>query len=53
MARTSLARQQLADTGLMAAYSPAAAEGHTVENNGRVILHVRNDSESEVTITIG
>ena len=52
MARVSLARQQLTDTGLTAAYSPAAAEGHAVENNGRVILHVCNDSESEVTITI-
>jgi hypothetical protein len=52
MARTSLARQQLTDTGLMAAYSPAAAEGHAVENNGRVILHVCNDSEEEVTVKI-
>ena len=52
MARTSLARQQLADTGLSAAYSPAAAEGHKVENDGRVILHVRNDSEEDITVTI-
>ncbi len=52
MARVSLARQQLADTGLSAAYSPAAAEGHAVESNGRVILHVCNDSEEEVTVKI-
>lgn len=52
MARTSLARQQLTDTGLMAAYSPAAEEGHAVGNNGRVILHVCNDSEEEVTVKI-
>ena len=52
MARTSLARQQLSDTGLMAAYSPAAAEGHAVENNGRVILHVCNDSDEEITVKI-
>jgi hypothetical protein len=52
MARTSLARQQLADTGLMAAYSPAVTEGHAVENNGRVILHVCNDSEETVTVKI-
>jgi hypothetical protein len=52
MARTSLARQQLADTGLSAAYSPAAAEGHAVENNGRVILHVCNDSEEDITVKI-
>jgi hypothetical protein len=52
VARTSLARQQLADTGLSAAYSPAVTEGHAVENNGRVILHVCNDSEDEITVKI-
>ena len=52
MARTSLARQQLADTGLSAAYSPAIAEGHAVENNGRIILHICNDSEEDITVTI-
>ena len=52
MARVSLARQQLSDTGLIAAYSPAAEEGHKVENNGRVILHVCNDSEETVTVKI-
>ena len=52
MARVSLARQQMSDTGLSAAYSPAAAEGHAVENNGRVILHVCNDSEEDITVTI-
>ena len=52
MARVSLARQQMSDTGLIAAYSPAAAEGHAVENNGRVILHVCNDSEETVMVKI-
>lgn len=52
MARTSLARQQMSDTGLIAAYSPATEEGHKVENNGRVILHVCNDSEDTVTAKI-
>ena len=52
MARVSLARQQLADTGLSAAYSPAAAEGHKAENNGRVILHVRNYSEDDINVII-
>lgn len=52
MARVSLARQQLSDTGLIAAYSPAAPEGHAVENNGKVILHVKNDSEVDVTVTV-
>ncbi|NLM08343.1 MAG: hypothetical protein GX215_05385 [Clostridiales Family XIII bacterium] len=52
MARVSLARQQLSDAGLLAAYSPAAAGGHAVENNGRVILHVCNDSEEDITVTV-
>lgn len=52
MARVSLARQQLSDVGLTAAYSPAAVEGHAVENNGRVILHVKNDSGQDITVTI-
>lgn len=52
MARTSLARQQMSDTGLIAAYSPAAEEGHAVENNGKVILHVCNDSEEDITVKI-
>lgn len=52
MARVSLARQQLSDVGLMAVYSQATVEGHAVENNGKVILHVRNDSEEDITVTI-
>lgn len=52
MARVSLARQQLADTGLTAAYSPAAAEGHSIENNGRVVLHVCNGSDVDITVKI-
>lgn len=52
MSRMSLARQQLSDIGLSAAYSPAVAEGHAVENNGRVVLHVCNDSEEDITVTI-
>jgi hypothetical protein len=50
--RVSLARQQLSDTGLTAAYSPADINGHAVENNGKVILHVKNDSDVDVNITI-
>jgi hypothetical protein len=52
MSRMSLARQQLSDIGLSAAYSPAVAEGHAVENNGRIILHICNDSEEDITVTI-
>lgn len=52
MARVSLARQQLSDAGLLVAYSPAAKEGHAVENNGRVLLHIKNDSDMEAKMTI-
>lgn len=53
MARVSIARQQVTDAGLIPAYSPAAAEGHAVENSvGRVVLHVHNASEADVTVTI-
>lgn len=52
MARVSLARQLLSDTGLVAAYSAAVVEGHSVENNGKVVLHIRNDSQSELTVTV-
>lgn len=52
MARVSLARQLLSDAGLVAAYSPAMVEGHTFENNGRAILHIRNDGLSPVNVTI-
>jgi hypothetical protein len=36
----------------MAAYSTAAAEGHSVENNGKLILHVKNQSEIDIDVTI-
>ena len=52
MARVNLARQQLSDTGLAVAYSVAAVEGHSIENNGRVVLHVCNNSEEEIIVTI-
>jgi len=53
MARVSLARQQLSDTGLLAAYSPAVTDGHAVENTtGKLILHVKNASVVDITVTI-
>lgn len=53
MARVSIARQQVTDAGLIPAYSSASMDGHQVENStGKVVLHVRNSSEADVTITI-
>lgn len=51
--RVSIARQQVTDAGLIPAYSPANIEGHQVENStGKVVLHIRNASEADVTVTI-
>ncbi len=50
--RISLARQQLADSGLTAKYSPATTEGHTVENDGKVLLHIKNVGKAEITVTV-
>lgn len=52
MARVSLARQQLSDAGVVPVYSPAVAEGHAVENDGRIVLHIFNTREDPVTVTI-
>ena len=53
MARVSIARQQVSDAGLIPAYSPAAEDGHSVENStGKVVLHICNTNETEVTVTI-
>lgn len=53
MARVSIARQQVSDAGLVPAYSPAVADGHQVENStGKVILHIRSNGVTDVTITI-
>ncbi|HHX29495.1 MAG TPA: hypothetical protein GX716_10890 [Firmicutes bacterium] len=52
MARISLARQQLSDSGLLAVYSAANADGHSVENKGRVVLHVKNGSEETIEVKL-
>ena len=53
MSRVALARQLLSDTGVSIAYSDAVHEGHKVENtDGKVFLHVCNDSEEDITVTI-
>lgn len=52
MARVSLARQQLTDSGLVPAYSPATVEGHAVENNGKVILHVINNRTEDLEVKV-
>lgn len=48
----SIARQQVSDAGLIPTYSPAAADGHQVENDGKVILHICNTGTTDVKVTI-
>ena len=53
MARVAIARQQVSDAGLTPVYSPANPDGHSVENSGgKLILHVRNNGEEELVLTI-
>ncbi len=50
--RISLARQQLADSGLTAKYSRATTEGHSVENDGKILLHIKNEGRAKITVTV-
>ena len=52
MARQSLSVQDIARSGLSPSYSSAVGDGHSVQNNGRVFIHVKNGDSSSKTITI-
>lgn len=52
MARTALTVQQIARSGLAPSYTAANAAGHSVQNNGRVFLHVKNAGGSICNVTI-
>lgn len=53
MAREAIARQQVSDAGLTPVYSQAHPDGHSVENSGgRLVLHVRNNSDQDLDLTI-
>jgi len=52
MARTSLAVQFCASTGLLPLYSAANALGHSVANNGETFLHVKNGAAEAITVTL-
>jgi hypothetical protein len=51
MARTALAVQDVVRTGLTPVYSAANVAGHSIENNGRVVLHVKT-AGTPCTVTI-
>jgi len=52
MARTALAVQSCAITGLLPLYTAANALGHSVANNGETFLHVKNGDASDITVTL-
>lgn len=52
MSRVRLPRQQLSDSGLTAAYSPASSTGHAVPNDGKLVLHVRNAGSVDCTVSV-
>lgn len=52
MARTTLAVQSPKITGLNPTFSAANADGHTVANRGRTVLHVRNGGGGSINVTV-
>jgi len=52
MARTTLSIQDIVRSGLNPSYEAANADGESVDNNGRVFLHIKNGSGVSVTVTI-
>ena len=52
MARTALATQLIAISGLETAYTAANADGHSVANNGEMFLHVKNAAVADITVTL-
>jgi len=52
MARTALAVQSAAITGLETVYTAANADGHMVANNGEMFLHVKNAAVADITVTL-
>lgn len=51
MARTALAVQVVTRAGLNAAYTAANVDGHSIQNDGRMLLHVKNGATDE-TVTL-
>src|SRR5688500_167062 len=52
MARTALTPQSFTSAGAVPAYSAANADGHSVVNSGRTLLHVKNGGGSSINVTI-
>ena len=52
MARTALVPQQVVRTGLTPVFSAANADGHSIANDGKVVLEVKNTSGAPINVTI-
>lgn len=52
MARTALATQQIARTGVVPSYTSANADGHSVANRGRTFVHVKNGGGGSINVTL-
>jgi hypothetical protein len=52
MAVTALAVQQISRAGITPAFTSANADGHTILNDGKTFLEVRNADGSAITVTI-
>lgn len=52
MARTDLALQTIAGTGIVPAFTAANVDGHAVTNRGRQFVHVKNGSVSSINVTV-
>ena len=52
MAVTALTVQQIARAGITPSFTSANADGHTILNDGKTFLEVRNGSGADITVTI-
>lgn len=52
MARTALVPQQIVRTGLTPVFTAANVLGHSVANDGHVMLEVKNGSASPINVTV-
>lgn len=52
MARTALTVNQIAPSGLAAALAAANVDGHSVANDGRTFIHVKNASGAPINVTV-
>lgn len=52
MARTDLSTQRITRSGLDPSYTAANVDGHSISNDGSVVLHVKNGDASAHTVTL-